>query len=80
MGVFNIANTPKSTKKVGTSILFINESHQVLLCLRDDKPGIPFPNCWDVPGGGVEGEETPLACITREMHEEIGLELHEPML
>lgn len=41
--------------------------------LRDDKPGIPFPALWDLPGGGAEGDETPQACALRETYEEFGL-------
>ena len=43
--------------------------------MRDDKPDIPFPNMWDVPGGHVEPGETPEECIVREMKEEMGLDL-----
>ncbi|MET3558945.1 8-oxo-dGTP diphosphatase [Streptococcus rupicaprae] len=46
---------------------------QVLTILRDDKPGIPYPNIWDLPGGGREGNETPFACVAREVYEELGL-------
>jgi hypothetical protein len=35
-------------KRKGTSIIFVNDKKQVLLLLRDDKPGIPYPNMWDV--------------------------------
>ena len=62
-------------KKIGASILFTNNSDQILLFLRDDKSSIPFPNRWDILGGGVEDNETPLECITREMKEEIGISL-----
>ena len=41
--------------------------------LRDDKAGIPFPAKWDLPGGGIEGDETPEDCALRETHEEFGL-------
>ncbi|GMQ79629.1 MAG: hypothetical protein BMS9Abin03_055 [Thermodesulfobacteriota bacterium] len=41
-------------KRKGTSIIFVNDKKQVLLLLRDDKPGIPYPNMWDVPGGHVD--------------------------
>jgi 8-oxo-dGTP diphosphatase len=62
-------------KRKGCSIVFINDDHQVLLFLRDNIPTIPFPNMWDVPGGHVEPDETPEACIVREMQEEMELEL-----
>ncbi|MBN1928712.1 MAG: NUDIX hydrolase [Chlorobiaceae bacterium] len=58
-------------KRAGTSIIFKNHRNQILLFLRDDKPEIPYPNLWDLPGGHVEADETPEACIVREMLEEI---------
>lgn len=27
----------------------------VLVCLRDEKPGLRWPGLWDLPGGGREG-------------------------
>jgi len=42
---------------------------------RDHKPGIPFPGLWDLPGGGREGDETPIQCALREAEEEFGLRL-----
>jgi 8-oxo-dGTP diphosphatase len=62
-------------KRKGCSIIFINDQQQVLLFLRDDKPDIPYPNQWDIPGGHVENGETPEQCITREMKEEMNLDL-----
>ena len=70
----------KNKKKMGTSIFFINNMHQVLLFLRDNKKSIPFPNCWDALGGNVKSGETPLNCIIREMDEEIGIKLETPNL
>ena len=62
-------------KRRGSSIIFVNEKRQVLLFLRDNKPDIPYPDTWDVPGGHVEDDETPEQCIVREMQEEMGIEL-----
>lgn len=76
MGVEAFTHTiVRSMKRKGCSIIFINDNKQVLLFLRDNKPDIPFPNMWDVPGGHVEANETPEQCIVREMKEEMGMEL-----
>ena len=64
-------------KRKGTSIIFVNDKKQVLLLLRDDKPDIPYPNMWDIPGGHVDDGETPEQCIVREMKGEMDLNLEE---
>lgn len=46
---------------------------RLLACLRDDIDSIPFPGHWDLPGGGAEPGETPVACALRELDEEFGL-------
>jgi 8-oxo-dGTP diphosphatase len=48
---------------------------QLLTYLRDDKPSIPWPGMWDLPGGGREGDETPLETAARETREEFNLTL-----
>jgi 8-oxo-dGTP diphosphatase len=53
------------------TMFFLNPRREVLLLLRDNKPGIPYPNTWDLPGGHVEGNESPSECIRREMDEEL---------
>jgi 8-oxo-dGTP diphosphatase len=62
-------------KRKGASIIFINERREILLFLRDEKPELPFPGHWDVPGGHVEQGEDPEECIAREMKEEMDLEI-----
>lgn len=47
----------------------------VLTLLRDDRPDIPYPNHWDLPGGGREGDETPFETVAREVFEELSVEI-----
>ncbi|MDL5044409.1 NUDIX hydrolase [Streptococcus raffinosi] len=49
----------------------------ILVILRDNKPAIPWPNMWELTGGGRECLETPLECLRREVWEELGLILKE---
>ena len=50
---------------------------RLLVYQRDDKPGIPWPGLWDLPGGGRENGETPLQCVQRETQEEFGVAIAE---
>ncbi|RSS36435.1 NUDIX domain-containing protein [Streptomyces sp. WAC05858] len=59
----------------GTNIILVNDYGAVLLYLRDDKPSIPFPGQWCLPGGYLETNETPEDCIRREIQEELGVML-----
>ena len=52
----------------------------VLTILRDDKENIPWPNMWELPGGGREGNESPFECVAREVYEELGIHLDEDCL
>ena len=46
---------------------------KVLLYLRDNKPNIPYPNFWDMPGGGKDKGETYKQAALREIEEEFGI-------
>lgn len=45
-------------KKIAAIILG-NDKGEILLYLHDNKPGIHFPNYWDLIGGHVEERERP---------------------
>ena len=53
---------------------------KLLTILRDDKENIPWPNMWELPGGGREGDESPFECAAREVFEELGIHLTEDNL
>ncbi len=53
--------------------LFLGD--HVLVYQRDDFPGLRYAGMWDLPGGGREGDETPVECALREVEEEFSLRL-----
>lgn len=57
------------------AIIFENDNGELLLYLRDNKPGIPFPDHWDLIGGHVEEGETPEEALVREVKEELDIDL-----
>lgn len=59
------------------AIILENDKGEFLLALRDNKPGIPFPNHWDLIGGHLEEGETPDVALVREVKEELNIELKD---
>ena len=53
--------------------LFIGD--RLLTLLRDDKPTIAWPACWDLVGGEREPGESPIETLIRETREEVGLDI-----
>jgi 8-oxo-dGTP diphosphatase len=63
--------------KAIAAIILENDKGEFLLALRDNKPGIPFPDHWDLIGGHVEDGETPEEALIREVKEELDIDLKE---
>ncbi len=60
-------------RKPGANAIVIHGG-KILLVLRDDNPSIPFPNCWNTPGSGIEDGEHHGDALRRELREEICVE------
>jgi 8-oxo-dGTP diphosphatase len=58
--------------------LLVDRSGALLLQLRDDKAPY-YPNVWGLPGGAIEGEETPEEGAVRELWEETRLRPDGPL-
>lgn len=59
--------------------LFVSKDGRFLLGKKDPESGGVYPNCWHIPGGGVNDDagETVLQALAREMHEEVGLDVSQ---
>lgn len=59
------------------SKVILYRSGSLISILRDDNSLIKFPSHWDLPGGGIEEDETPFEALQREVDEELGLPILE---
>lgn len=56
-----------------SSSALIFHKGKILMIKRDNKPTIPNPDKWAIPGGGVEKGETFNQALERELKEEINV-------
>ncbi|MEB3161233.1 MAG: NUDIX hydrolase [Synechocystis sp.] len=66
-----------SPPEVALAILY--QGDRFLLQLRDDIPTILYPGCWALFGGHLEQGESPLQAVKREIWEEIGFKMTDPV-
>ena len=60
------------------AVALIDRDGRVLLAQRPE--GKIMAGLWEFPGGKLEPDETPEACLIREMHEELGIDTWESCL
>ena len=55
-----------------TAAIFVNDG---MLLIAKRKPTGRLPNLWEFPGGKIEPNETPEACLKRELKEEFDVDV-----
>ncbi|MBZ0298147.1 MAG: GNAT family N-acetyltransferase [Anaerolineae bacterium] len=61
----------KTARLRTVSALLLTPEGKLVAQLRDNKPGLPYPNCWSTLGGKIELGESPDDAMRRELIEEI---------
>lgn len=65
----------RSSSRCGVCAILLDDSGEVLLQLRDLKPGVTYPGYWGLFGGTLEPGETGAEAVAREIQEEISYRL-----
>jgi 8-oxo-dGTP pyrophosphatase MutT (NUDIX family) len=79
MAMPDLPDTDPRSLRRAAMLLIVTEDGGLLLHHRDDKPEIPNPDCWAGFGGAVEDGETVEEAVRREMREETGLQIADPI-
>jgi putative (di)nucleoside polyphosphate hydrolase len=61
-----MSEAPKPYRR-GVGIMLLNRDKRIFVGRRIDTPG-----AWQMPQGGIDGDETPRHAALRELHEEVG--------
>lgn len=57
------------------SALILSNDHKLLMGMKDPSKGGVYPDCWHIPGGGVDEGETFEEALKREVLEETGIDI-----
>ena len=56
------------------SALIFSKDGKLLMGMKDPKSGGVYADCWHIPGGGVDENETHIEALHRELLEEVGVD------
>jgi len=62
-----MSETSAKPYRRGVGIMLLNAEKRIFVGRRIDTPG-----AWQMPQGGIDGDETPRDAALRELHEEVG--------
>ncbi len=77
--VFDVDMSAKEKKQINVALACVIEGGEVLLTKRREPRQPDINEMWELPGGKVEFGESPLTTVIREVKEETGCEVKNPM-
>ena len=69
------SNPPTIIRQAVRALVVDDRKRLLMIRCRDPKLE-NAPTFWISPGGGIEADESPLQALARELHEEVGLDVH----
>jgi 8-oxo-dGTP pyrophosphatase MutT (NUDIX family) len=61
--------------RIIVSAVIFSKDNKILLCKKDPKQGGVYGDCWQIPGGGMEENESQIETLVREVREEVGINI-----
>ena len=65
----------KEIQRVVVSAILFSKDGKILMGRKDPLKGGIYPDCWHIPGGGVEENESLLQALIREVMEEVKIDI-----
>lgn len=67
----------RKIKREIVSALLISKDNKLLMGKKDPKKGGVYPDCWHIPGGGINDGENLIEALKREVIEEVGIDISD---
>lgn len=65
----------REVQRIIASALIFSKDGKLLMGKKDPAKGGVYPDCWHIPGGGVDKGETIEQALQREIKEEVGIDI-----